>query len=109
MTSAVYMASLGGTGLRELARLNYDKAEYLKDRLCRAGFKIPFAASTFNEFVVQFKPGFDTTYQRLLDEKMVAGLPLSPYYPELTDHYLLCATETKTRKDMDRLIDSLTA
>jgi glycine dehydrogenase subunit 1 len=109
MTSAVYMASLGGTGLRELARLNYDKAEYLKDRLCRAGFKIPFAASTFNEFVVQFKPGFNTTYQRLLDEKMVAGLPLSPYYLELTDHYLLCATETKTRKDMDRLIDSLTA
>lgn len=109
MTSAVYMASLGGTGLRELARLNYDKAEYLKDRLCQAGFKIPFAASTFNEFVVQFKPGFDTTYQRLLDEKIVAGLPLAPYYPELADHYLLCATETRTQKDMDRLIDSLTA
>jgi len=109
MTSAVYMASLGGTGLRELARLNYDKAEYLKDRLCQAGFKIPFAASTFNEFVVQFQPGFDTTYQRLLDEKIVAGLPLAPYYPELADHYLLCATETRTQKDMDRLIDSLTA
>ncbi len=109
MTSAVYMASLGGTGLRELARLNYDKAEYLKDRLCQAGFKIPFAASTFNEFVVQFQPGFDATYQRLLDEKIVAGLPLAPYYPELADHYLLCATETRTQKDMDRLIDSLTA
>ena len=55
-TAAMYMASLGGTGLRELARLNHDKSEYLKQELTRAGFTIPFASPTFNEFVVEF-PG----------------------------------------------------
>jgi glycine dehydrogenase subunit 1 len=100
----MYLASLGGTGLRELAQLNHDKSEYLKQLLTRAGFTIPFASPTFNEFVVRFPPGFEATYQRLLEKKIVAGLPLAPYYPELPNHYLLCVTETKTRNDMDALI-----
>jgi glycine dehydrogenase subunit 1 len=104
VTAAMTMASLGGTGLRELARLNHDKSEYLKRQLTRAGFTIPFAGATFNEFVVKFPPGFETTYQRLLEQKIILGLPLAPYYPELPDHYLLCVTETKTRNDMDALI-----
>ena len=104
VTAAMYMASLGGTGMRELARLNYDKSEYLKKELEGAGFKIPFAAPTFNEFVVEFSPGFETVYQRLFDRKLVAGLPLAPYYPEIPDHYLLCVTETKSKGDMDALV-----
>jgi len=37
MASAMYMAAVGGTGLKELARLNFDKSEYLKIELkkCR--------------------------------------------------------------------------
>jgi glycine dehydrogenase subunit 1 len=101
------MASLGGTGLRELARLNYDKNEYLKQELTRAGFNIPFAGSTFNEFVVEFPAGFEATHQRLLEQKIVAGLPLAPYYPELSNHCLMCVTETKTRDDMDALVRHL--
>ncbi|OPY89793.1 MAG: putative glycine dehydrogenase (decarboxylating) subunit 1 [Syntrophus sp. PtaU1.Bin208] len=107
IASAMYMASLGGTGLRELAKLNYDKTEYLKKALTRAGFKIPFASPTFNEFVVEFPPGFERTYQRLLDRKIVAGLPLGRTYPELPNGYLLCVTETKTREDLDTLVARL--
>ncbi|MGO9414398.1 MAG: aminomethyl-transferring glycine dehydrogenase subunit GcvPA [Syntrophobacteraceae bacterium] len=107
VTAAMYMASLGGSGIRELARLNYDKSEYLKKELRKAGFKIPFAAATFNEFVVEFSPGFEAVYKRLLDRKLVAGLPLAPYYPQLPNHYLLCVTETKTKKDIDALVSQL--
>lgn len=107
VTSAMYMASLGGTGLRELAKLNYDKAEYLKRELNKAGFKTPFASPTFNEFVVEFPAGFETAYRRLLERKVVAGLPLAHDYPELQNHYLLCVTETKTRKDLDTLVSLL--
>jgi len=107
VTSAMYMASLGGTGLRELAKLNYDKTEYLKRELTRAGFKIPFASPTFNEFVVEFPAGFETTYQRLLERKVVAGLSLANDYPELPNAYLLCVTETKTREDLDTLVAQL--
>ncbi len=102
--AAMYLATLGGSGLRALARLNYDKAAYLKQALQKAGFTIPFAAPTFNEFVVQFPHKFDSAHRDLLDKKIVAGLPLTPYYPELTDHYLLCVTEAMSRKDMDLLV-----
>jgi glycine dehydrogenase subunit 1 len=107
--AAMYMASVGGTGIRELARLNYDKSEYLKRELKNAGVTIPFNSPTFNEFVVEFPAGFETTYEQLLKKKIVAGLPLSPFYPELENHYLLCVTETCSKDDMDLLIKEVQA
>ncbi|MGD9365005.1 MAG: aminomethyl-transferring glycine dehydrogenase subunit GcvPA [Desulfobacteraceae bacterium] len=103
-TATMYMAMLGGTGFRELAALNHDKAAYLKAELQKAGLTIAFDSPVFNEFVVKFPSGFHTTYQRLLEKKIVAGLPLAPYYPELADHCLLCVTETSRRADMDALV-----
>jgi glycine dehydrogenase subunit 1 len=104
LAAAMYMASVGGTGIRELARLNRDKAEYLKNALENAGFAIRFHRPTFNEFVVKFPEGFDATYKGLLEKGIISGLSLAGYYPELANHYLLCVTETKTRKDMDTLV-----
>jgi len=104
LSAAVYMASLGGTGFRELSQINHDKAEYLKKELVNAGFSAPFDSPTFNEFVVRFPDGFAAKYNGLLDKKIVAGFPLENYYPELKNHYLLCATETLSRQDMDELV-----
>jgi glycine dehydrogenase subunit 1 len=105
--AAMYMASLGKHGLRELAKLNYDKAQYLKGRLKEGGFKIAFDSPTFNEFVVEFPNTFERTYKRLLDQKIVAGLPLATYYPELAKHYLMGVTETKTKEDIDTLVKGI--
>ncbi|MBW1744072.1 MAG: aminomethyl-transferring glycine dehydrogenase subunit GcvPA [Deltaproteobacteria bacterium] len=104
LAAAMYMASVGGTGIRELSRLNYDKAEYLKAELKKAGFSVGFDSPTFNEFVVGFPPGFKSTYEELLKKGIVAGLSLEPHYPELADHYLLCVTETSSKEDMDTLV-----
>jgi glycine dehydrogenase subunit 1 len=103
-TAAVYMASLCGTGFRELSQLNRDKAEYLKGQLTEAGYNTPFSAPTFNEFVIRFPDRFDDIYHRLLNRKIVAGLPLAKYYPELSDCTLLCVTETASREDLDDLV-----
>jgi glycine dehydrogenase subunit 1 len=105
--ATMYMASLGGSGFKALARLNYDKCEYLKDQLNSVGHELPFAQSTFNEFVVRFPEGFNTTYQELIKKGIIAGLPLECYYPELSDHYLLCVTETMSREDMDELVSEV--
>jgi glycine dehydrogenase subunit 1 len=107
--AAMYMAALGGTGIHALAALNRNKTAYLQGALKQAGLDLPFAAPTFNEFVVKFPAGFAETYNRLLGEKIVAGLPLESYYPELRDHYLLCATETMDREDMDLLVKEVTS
>jgi glycine dehydrogenase subunit 1 len=107
LSAAMYMASVGGTGISELAVLNHDKAEYLKKELKKAGFKISFDSPTFNEFVVEFPVGFESTYRRLLEKKIVAGLSLATYYPELSNHYLMCVTETRSKEDMDALVSEV--
>jgi len=52
--------------------------------------------------------GLSRRYQRLLEKGLVAGLDLSPYYPELKGHYLFSVTETKSREDMDYLVKEIT-
>jgi glycine dehydrogenase subunit 1 len=103
LAAAIYLATLGGTGIRRLAELNHDKAEYLKEALRNAGCIIPFSAPFFNEFVVSAPGGFEIPYRRLIEKKILAGLPLGPYYPELAGHNLLCVTETADREAMDAL------
>jgi glycine dehydrogenase subunit 1 len=109
LASAMYMSSVGGTGIRRLSRLNYDKSEYLKTAFRNAGIEIPFEGSTFNEFVVKLSAGSKDAYDRLLKKKIVAGLDLAPYYPELENHYLFCVTETKSGVEMDRLVQEMTS
>ena len=56
MGAAMYMATLGKTGITELARINYNKAAYLRERLAEEGITTAFSAPVFNEFVVKFPP-----------------------------------------------------
>jgi glycine dehydrogenase subunit 1 len=109
LRAVMYMAALGRTGFGELARLNHDKAEYLKGELAAAGHQILFARATFNEFVVRFGQGFGAVDRRLQSAGIVAGLPLAPHYPELDGCYLLCATETASRRDLDRLVKEVSS
>lgn len=103
LIAAMYMASLGGSGLRELARLNYDKAEYFKSQLKKKGAKLVFDSPTFNEFVVAFDSDFLPVYTKLLEKNIVAGLELGSYYPELAGKYLFCVTETISKELMDMI------
>jgi glycine dehydrogenase subunit 1 len=104
MTAGMYMAALGGTGIRELARLNFDKAEYFKAELVKVGAKLCFSAPTFNEFVVEFVDNFKPAAKRLLKKKIVAGLELGGYYPKLKGKYLFCVTETISREIIDVVV-----
>ena len=104
LAAAMYMASVGGAGMKELAVLNHDKSEYLKNELKKAGCTIRFDSPTFNEFVVEFPGEADSVYKRLLEKKMVAGLPLDSYYSELAGCHLLCVTEVKTKAELDALV-----
>ncbi|MGD9948397.1 MAG: aminomethyl-transferring glycine dehydrogenase subunit GcvPA [Desulfobulbus sp.] len=104
MTAAMYMASLGGTGIRQLARLNYDKSEYFKNGLIRAGASLGFAGPSFNEFVVRIPGDFTAARQRLLAKGIVAGLELGGLYPELSGSHLFCVTETIDKETMDAIV-----
>ncbi len=104
----VYLAVMGKQGLRELALLNLRKADYLKNKLSKvSGFEIQFSADTFNEIVLKCPRSANEIRDALLEHKILAGLPLGEYYPELADSLLLCATEVNTVESIDRLTDKL--
>ena len=109
VTAAMYISSLGGSGFKKLAQINHNKAQYLKTTLMSKGFRIPFNAASFNEFVVDFGPKFSKTYNRLVRKKIIPGLPLKQYYPALDGHYLLCATEVMSKDDIDLLVEEVSA
>jgi len=101
LMATVYMTVYGKQGLRELAQQNLAKAHYLAGQLDRR-FSGPF----FNEFVVRAPESLN---KDLLKKKIIGGLPLGKFYPELKDSMLLCATEMSKRADMDMLIQHAAA
>ena len=103
LMATVFMELYGKQGLRELATQNLAKARYLASKL-----KPRFTGPSFNEFVARV-PKPDAVNKRLLKRKIIGGLPLKKYYPELKDTMLLCATEMTKREDMDTLAEVLSA
>ncbi len=44
--------------------------------------------------------------EKLLSKKIIGGLPLQRYYPELDNTMLLCVTEMNRREQMDRVAEA---
>jgi len=104
MTAAIYLATVGKIGIREIAQQNHDKAAYLKTSLENAGFESVSDTPFFNEFVLKVPDGFDQKRTAMVKDKCTfAGINLEPFYPELKQHYLFCATETLSKQDIDQL------
>jgi glycine dehydrogenase subunit 1 len=105
LMATVFMAIYGKQGLRELAAQNLAKAHYLGDKLWRR-FNGPY----FNEFVAATGVrSSEEINRRLLDFKIVGGLPLDRFYPELGNSVLLCCTEMASRADMDAVAEAFGA
>ena len=47
--------------------------------------------------------------KELLKEKIIGGLDLGEYYPELAGHMLVCVTEKRTKAEIDALVAGLEA
>jgi glycine dehydrogenase subunit 1 len=101
LMATVFMTVYGKEGLRELALQNVAKARYLAGKL-----QTVFTGKCFNEFVVRTGDP-ESINKALLKKKIVGGLPLGRFYPELADSMLICATEMTRRADMDALSDAL--
>jgi len=97
LMAAIFMTVYGKEGLRELARQNLAKAHYAASRL-----KLKFSGPFFNEFVVA---GGKTT--ALLNKKILGGLNLRKFYPELGEALLVAVTEVHTRQQIDELAKAL--
>ncbi|HEV2419829.1 MAG TPA: hypothetical protein VGX94_18680, partial [Terriglobia bacterium] len=104
IAATIYLCLLGKAGLRALAEHNLSKAHYAAGRLTAAtGVALPFSAPYFNEFVVKAPGNAAELLDRLQEAKIIGGLELGRYYPELENHLLVCATECVSRQTIDTM------
>jgi len=108
LAATVYLSAQGKTGLRQVANLCLQKAHYAQKAICSLpGYNAVFSGPFFKEFVVRCPDDPVTINQRLLDAGILGGLPLSPYYPDLSNAMLLCVTEQRSKEEIDALVAAL--
>ncbi len=104
----IFLASLGKEGFVELARLNYDKAEYAKARLGDIrDVTVVNSTPTFNEFTLCLPRKADEVAAKLLRTHIAAGVPLGDFYPEMANCLVVTVTEQRTREEIDLLAQQL--
>jgi len=106
-TAAVYLAMLGKEGLKKLAELNFNKAEYAKSVMRGASCVMRFSGPTFNEFVVTLKRPAEEATHALAKKNIFAGVPLSKWYPQYKNELLVCVTELNSKEEIDTLAKEL--
>jgi glycine dehydrogenase subunit 1 len=111
LMATIFLSVYGKEGIRELAEHNLAKASYAAQTLIsQPGAKLLFnGAPRFHEFVLQTEESPAQWSQRLLDNKIVGGIDLSRWYPELRNCTLWCATEVITRANIDTAANVLAA
>jgi glycine dehydrogenase subunit 1 len=111
LMATIFLSVYGKEGIRELAEHNLAKASYAAQTLsAQPGAKLLFhGAPRFHEFVLQTEESPEQWSKRLLDNKIVGGIDLSRWYPELQNCTLWCATEVITRSNIDTAAKVLAA
>jgi glycine cleavage system P protein (glycine dehydrogenase) subunit 1 len=109
LAATAYLAAVGPEGLREVAELSMTQARHLASALEAAGLgERRFSGAYFGEVAIQL-PDAERRHGELVEQGIVAGLPLERDFPELADTLLLAATELTSDADIERLVDALEA
>jgi glycine dehydrogenase subunit 1 len=112
LAAAVYLATVGETGLRRIAELCFHKSHYAAARLedlpgCTINRHAP-NNEFFKEFVLSLPIDGATMLQRLQDDYgIIGGYHLARSLPGRDNDILVAVTEMNTHQDIDRLVDAV--
>lgn len=99
--SAIYMSMLGKEGLKELAQLNLQKAEFMRQELEKIpGIEVKRSSPTFNEFAVVLPKDASWVAGEMIKKGFAAGFPLGRYYPGMEKYLLIAVTEKRTKQEI---------
>ena len=106
----IHLSLLGEAGFTGLSRLNHAKAVQLAGKLKGVPGVEIVNGGFFNEFTLRLKKNASEVVNELARRKILAGVPVSRFYPEdasVANLLLVAATETVTEADMDALAAGL--
>lgn len=106
--ASIFMTLIGRQGLKKLARLNYDKAEFMKSQLKTIkGVEVKSSSPTFNEFTVCLPLKADDVIEKMMQRGFAAGFPLGRYYKDMDKYLLIAVTEKRTKEDILNYVTTL--
>jgi glycine dehydrogenase subunit 1 len=110
LMATVYLATVGSRGLQAIAAANLERARRLRDALCALeGFSQTFDAPFFNEVCIRTPVAAQRLAARLYEKGILAGQPLSRFYPGRDNDLLVCATELTSPEDIARFARAVAA
>ena len=102
LNAVIYLTLMGPLGMRDVAEANIENAHILKDMLCSEGkYKLKFDKPFFNEFVLECPIPAAKIIKAAAKKGFLAGYDLGRVDKNLKNCLLICATETKTRKELE--------
>jgi glycine dehydrogenase subunit 1 len=106
---SIHMSLLGGEGLARLARINHAHAVALADALSAVTQVEVLTQNFFNEFAVRLPISADVVVERMAEQGVLAGVPVSRLLPQGNlDHVLLVAsTEVNSNEDRRAFVTAL--
>ena len=108
LIATIYLALMGKTGLRDVASLNLERSRELATAVSKLdGVDLKFSAPFFNEVVVDVHQSAREVLAKLQERKILGGVDLGRWYPELSTCILMNATELTTSGEITNLATAL--
>lgn len=99
LASLVTLLWYGRHGIQQLALTNFQRANYLKQRLAEIPrISLITTGATFNEFAVRFERPVEQVVAHFRSCGILPGIPLA-------DGLLVAVTETKSREELDHYVE----
>jgi glycine dehydrogenase subunit 1 len=106
--ATIYMSIVGPEGLERVASDCVTRSAELVAALSAVkGVKVAFSGPRFHEAVLTLDKPVAAVLEALGAKGIAGGLDISKQYPELGNALLVCATETRTREDIEQYAKAL--
>jgi glycine dehydrogenase subunit 1 len=108
--ATIHMSLLGAKGLAEVATCCHQNTHKLVNALTKIkGIEPVFNAPFFHEALLKFEKPVAGVLNALHKAGIAGGYPVAAHYASLENTLLICATEMRTNKDIQRYVDTLTS
>ena len=106
ITAAIYMATLGKEGMKEVAMQSFKKAHYTYELLLKTGkFKALYNKPFFKEFAVITEKSVDEINEKLLEKGILGGYNLKRSNDSLENAMLIAVTENRTIEEIHKFVE----
>ena len=103
---AVYLSTVGPSGLAAIAKQSVAKAHYLADAIVsNTRSTLAFDQPFFNEFVLELPCDAHDVLLSMLDGGYLAGIPLGDVDARQKRRLLVAVTEKRTRNELDEYVN----